>query len=176
MTRTNSNNNRNRKYEIILTEDQIVFLNMLLSDKNTSLTLRKRAMILLALRKNSGGKLTQLQLAKSLDMSKATISNTVRRFVTLGFDECMKYHRNPKQNNICKIQGEQEAHLIQLACSQAPAGHSNWSLELLRDKAVELKLIEPVSVETVRSVLKKTNFDLTKTNTGASLQNKTPTS
>ncbi len=172
MARTNPGNRRNQKYEIILTEEQVTVLNLLLSDKNTLLTLRTRAMILIALHKGSGKKLTQLQIAQALNISKATVSNTVNRFITMGFDDCMRYHRNPRSNNVCKIHGEQEARLLQLACSQAPDGHSSWSLELLRDKAVELKIIEPVSVETVRSTLKKMNFSLTKMNIGASRQNK----
>lgn len=57
-------------------------------------------------------------------------------------------------------------------CSSWPAGHSAWSLKLLRNKAVELKIIESVAVETVRSALKKINFSLTKMNTVASPQNK----
>ena len=69
-----------------------------------------------------------------------------------------------------------QARLVQLACSAAPQGHSSWSLQLLRDKAVELKIIEPVAVETVRSALKKMNCSLTKTNTGASPQSKTQSS
>ena len=73
----------------------------------------------------------------------------------LGFDECITIHRNPRQNNVCKIQGDQQARLIQLACSTAPEGHSSWSLQLLRDRAVELKIIDSVAVETVRSALKK---------------------
>ena len=169
MARTGSNNKRNQKYEVVLNDEQISFLKALLSMNETTLTIKKRALILLALHKDSGKNLTHRQIAESLDVSISTVHCTVKRFVDLGFDECITIHRNPRQNNVCKIQGDQQARLVQLACSAAPQGHSSWSLQLLRDKAV----IEPVAVETVRSALKKMNCSLTKTNTGASPQSKT---
>ena len=176
MAKTSPNNKRNQKYEVILTDEQIAFLKALLSMEKTTLTIKKRALILLAIHKASGKKLTHRQIAESLDISISTVHCTIKRFVDLGFDECITIHRNPKQNNVCKIQGDQQARLIQLACSAAPEGHTTWSLQLLRDKAVELKIIDPVAVETVRCTLKKMNFNLTKTNTGAFPQSKTPTS
>jgi DNA-binding MarR family transcriptional regulator len=172
MAKTSSNNKRNQKYEVILTEEQISFLNAVLSLKETNLTIKKRALILLAIHKDSGKRLTQRQLAESLDVSPSTVLCTIKRFVDRGFDNCMRYQHNSKSTPTRKIQGEQEARLLQLACSQPPNGRSGWSLELLRDKAVELKIIEPLSVETMRSTLKKMNFSLTKTCIGASLQNK----
>ncbi len=59
-----------------------------------------------------------------------------------------------------KLGGEAEAHLVALACSQAPAGSSRWTLRLLADQMVVLGYIESVSYETVRQVLKKTNLSL----------------
>lgn len=173
MAKTGPDNKRNQKYEVILNDEQISFLKALLSMDKTTLTIKKRALILLAIHNSSGKKLTHRQIAQSLDISTSTVHCTIKRFVDLGFDECITIHRNPRQNNVCKIQGDQQARLIQLACSTAPEGHSSWSLQLLRDRAVELKIIEPVAVETVRSALKKMNFSLTKTNTGASPQNRT---
>ena len=176
MAKTSSNNKRNQKYEVILNDEQITFLKALLSMEETTLTIKKRILILLAIHKSSGKKLTHRQIAESLDVSTSTVHCTIKRFVNLGFDECITIHRNPRQNNHCKIQGDQQARLIQLACSTAPQGHAFWSLQLLRDKAVELKIIEPVAVETLRYALKKMNFDLTKTNTGVFPQNKTQNS
>jgi len=53
------------------------------------------------------------------------------------------------------LDGEAEAHLIALTCSEAPAGHAGWTLRLLRDQMVELAYVEKVSHETIRTVLKK---------------------
>jgi hypothetical protein len=56
-----------------------------------------------------------------------------------------------------KLDGEQEAHVIALACSEPPEGRARWTLELLANRMVELKYVESLSDESVRRVLKKTN-------------------
>jgi hypothetical protein len=55
------------------------------------------------------------------------------------------------------LDGEQEAHLIALACAETPEGQAKWSVRLLADKLVELGHVEKIAHETVRQVLKKTN-------------------
>ncbi len=68
-----------------------------------------------------------------------------------------------------KLDGKQEAFLVALACSDAPEGRDRWTLQLLADKLVELKVVEaPISYETVRETLKKTNLSLGKKSNGAS--------
>jgi hypothetical protein len=57
----------------------------------------------------------------------------------------------------CLLDGEGEACLVKLACSQAPRGHARWTLRLLADKLVELQVVDAISHETVRRVMKKTN-------------------
>ncbi len=56
--------------------------------------------------------------------------------------------------------GEKEARIIALACGEPPEGYCRWTVRLLRDKVVELEIMESVSRETIRRVLKKRNFDL----------------
>ena len=65
-----------------------------------------------------------------------------------------------------------EARLIELACGPVPEGHSRWTIRLLEEEA-KVILQTPVGREAIRNALKKTNFDLTKTTTGASRQKKT---
>ena len=55
------------------------------------------------------------------------------------------------------MDGKQEAHIVAIACSQAPEGHSHWTLQLLANKVVEMKFADAISLETVRQMLKKTN-------------------
>ena len=62
---------------------------------------------------------------------------------------------SPKANRYRKLDDRGEAHLIALACSDAPEGHEHWTLQLLADKVVELGLVETLSYETVRLKLKK---------------------
>ena len=56
-----------------------------------------------------------------------------------------------------KIDGEAEAHIIALSCSEPPKGYGRWSLRLLADKAVELKYLDSISHEAIRQTLKKTS-------------------
>ena len=56
----------------------------------------------------------------------------------------------------CQLDGEKEARLVALACSQAPEGHTRWTLHLLADRLVELQIVDSISHETVRQALKKT--------------------
>ena len=65
--------------------------------------------------------------------------------------------REQKNRRSKVIDGEKEAHLIALACSQTPMGKSQWTLQMLADKMVELKYVETVSKETIRQTLKKMN-------------------
>ena len=65
------------------------------------------------------------------------------------------------------MDGRTEARIIELACGPVPAGHSRWTLRLL-EKEMKVILEEPISRETIRRTLKKTDLDLTKTITGAS--------
>jgi transposase len=64
----------------------------------------------------------------------------------------------PRPGNPPKLDGKQEALLVALACSEAPAGRTEWTMQLLADKLVELQIVEgAISDETVRRVLKKRN-------------------
>lgn len=120
------------------------------------------------------GKLyTYEQCAKSNGVCIATVSNTVRQYIETGIDSVTKLRRNINSDNAKrKLDGRAEAKLIEIACDPAPEGHSRWTLRLLAEKAkVELEV--PVSKDTIGRALKKTNFDLTATVTGASLQKKT---
>ena len=75
-----------------------------------------------------------------------------------------------------KITGEVEARITQLACSKPPAGHARWTLRLLADHLVEIEVIESISHQSVRTVLKKANSSHGGRNAGASRQSRTPPS
>jgi hypothetical protein len=74
----------------------------------------------------------------------------------------------PRPGQRRKLSGPQEAHLVALACTKAPAGHTHWTLQLLADKVVELELADAISLETVRQILKKTNLNRGRRSNGAS--------
>ena len=94
------------------------------------------------------------QVATALDTSQRTVFRTKRRYAEEGLDGVL--HDHPQANRYRKLDDRGEAHLIALACSDAPEGHDHWTLRLLADKAVELGLVDSLSYETVRLRLKKT--------------------
>ena len=121
----------------------------------------KRAQILL---KSSQG-LGDEQISEAVATSLATVFRTRRRFVEEGL-LALDEHRRPGQPR--KLDGKQEAHVIAMACSEPPQGHSHWALRLLAKKVVELGFAESISPETVRQTLKKTNSSPGRNASGAS--------
>jgi transposase len=98
---------------------------------------------------------TDEQISQALDIHPASVANVRRRFVEGGLDAAL--HSRPGGHRRRKLDGDAEAHLIALACSQPPQGHQGWTLRLLAKRMVELEYVDHVSHETVRQTLKKTN-------------------
>jgi hypothetical protein len=86
-----------------------------------------------------------------------TIDRVKKRFVEKGIDMALTGKPSTRVYQR-KADGDLEAHLIAMSCSEAPEGHKRWTLRLLADKAVELKYVDNISYETVRRVLKKTSL------------------
>ena len=83
-----------------------------------------------------------------------------------GLDSALNERTRPGQKR--KLDGRQEAHLIAVACSDAPEGHGDWTIQLLADKVVAMGFAESISLETVRQILKKTNSNRGRRRSGAS--------
>ena len=94
-------------------------------------------------------------IARALDVGASTIWRVRRRFTAQGLDRAVR-RKPPDRVYARKIDGEQEAHLVALSCSEPPEGHARWSMRLLADKLIELRIVAAVSDETVRRTLKKT--------------------
>ena len=88
----------------------------------------------------------------------ATIERLRQRFVEAGLAACLKRRQTRVYSRL--LDGEQEAHLVALACSTPPDGRSRWTLRLLSERLVELGHVESISHETVRQTLKKTHLSL----------------
>lgn len=145
------------KYKVTLTKTEHEQLIDVISKGVHSSQLYRAAYILLNCDEGEyGDKITGQEIAKFLKISMRMIDRTKQRFVEDGFEACLE--RKPiEKPNEGTVDGDLEAHLIALSCSEAPKGFSRWSLRMLADKAVELKYTESISHETVRKVLKKTN-------------------
>ena len=99
---------------------------------------------------------TDDRIADALELSSGGVAGIRRRFTERGLEGCVR-RKSPDREYGTKLDGEQEAELIRLACSEAPEGRSQWSLRLLSDKMVELGVVDALSHETVRQTLKKTD-------------------
>ncbi len=101
---------------------------------------------------------TDVGIAEAYHCQFNTVFNVRKRFVEEGFERALG--RNNRKNYECKLDGEQEAQLTVLACSDPPEGHSRWTMVLLADKMVELKIVDSLSPATIQRTLKKTNLNL----------------
>ena len=96
-----------------------------------------------------------VKIADALEVSRSTVFRVRERFAWEGLEAAL-VHRQPKNTKPKKLDGEQEAHLIALACSEPPKGKKRWSVRLLAERFVELECAEePISRELVRRTLKK---------------------
>ena len=142
-----------KKYIIDLSTDEREQLQQLIRRGKTSSRKLTRARILL---KASDG-FTDDRIVAALNVGVATVERIRRRFVESGLDAI---NERPRPGNKPKLGRKAQARLIAEACSKAPDGRQHWTLQLLADRVVELKLADSCSYETVRRVLKKTNSSL----------------
>jgi transposase len=145
------------KYMVTLTDDERSWLHQMISSGSEKARRLTHARILLKADVSEGGPgWLDEQISTALEVSLATIHRTRRAFVEEGLEAAL--NRRPQQRHRARrLDGEQEAHLIALMCSEPPEGQARWTLRLLAGKMVELAYVDSVSHETVRQVLKKTN-------------------
>jgi transposase len=149
-----------KKYIVTLTPEERPMLQAMLSRGKTAARKLMHARILLKADANpSGPAWKDDQIAEGLEVGRATVERVRRTFVEEGLEAALG-PRKPRRQYRRKLDGDGEAHLIALACSQAPEGRSRWTLRLLADRMVKLEYIDELSHETVRQVLKKTNSSL----------------
>jgi len=103
---------------------------------------------------------TDHAIAEALGVTTVTVAQVRKVLVTEGLDAALSHYRGPRREYRCKLDGHQEAHLLALAQSAAPAGHRRWSLRLLASRMVELEYVDTLSYQTVRSVLKRGHCSL----------------
>ena len=116
---------------------------------------------------------TVASVAEALGVTSRTIEHIKKRFVEDGLEAAVERKKREIPPRAVVFDGEFEARLTALACSEAPEGHARWTVRLLADKAVELKFASSVSHMTAQRILKKANLSLTAVNTGKSRRNKT---
>lgn len=149
-----------KKYIVTLTKEERRMLHAMLSRGKAAARKLVHARLLLKADAGSGGPgWADDQIAEGLEVGRATVERVRKAFVEEGLEAAL-VRRKPRRQYPRKLDGDGEAHLIALACSQAPEGRNRWTLRLLADRMVQLKLVDHLSHETVRDVLKKTNLSL----------------
>ena len=155
-----------KKYIVELTvAEQKSLKKLTTTGKHAAYKINHGRVLLLADINQSKGSWSDNAIASALGISIPTIERVRRRFVTEGIDSALNYRqgRGRKQK---RLDGNSEAHLLAIACSEAPQGHERWTLRMLADKMVELDYVESVSHETIRQTLKKTKLNLGKKSAG----------
>ena len=144
-----------KKYIVTLTDEERERLRKLTTTGKASSRVLTRARILL--KADCGGEQrgwSDTAIAAALDVSHPTIERVRKRFVEEGFEVTL-LGKSTGRHYPTKLDGEAEARLIALACSDPPDGHARWSLRLLAGRLIELDVVDDISHETIRRVLEK---------------------
>jgi transposase len=146
-----------KKYCVSLTTDEREFLSGLIASGQAAAKKLIHARILLKADQAEGGPAWKDQrIAEAVEVSVATIERVRQRFVEQGLEAALGRKKQDKPSRERKLDGAGEARLIALACSKVPSGRVAWTLEMLADKLVELKVVDSICRETVRQALQKT--------------------
>ena len=150
----------NKKYIVRLTAQEQKELENLVKKGKTQAYRIKHANILLAIDAD-GPNWSDHQTAKAYKCHENTARNVRQRFVEQGIEIALerKERQFPSRKRI--IDGDREARLISIACSSPPKGHAKWTMQMLADELVILKVVDSISGQTVWRTLKKTNLNLT---------------
>jgi hypothetical protein len=139
---------------VSLTDEDRESLRELTRSGSAPARIQTRARILLLADRGQGEKRSHLQITQALLVSGPTVSAICRRFVLEGMESAL--YEKPRPGQTPKITGEVEAQLVLLACSDPPKGSVRWTMQMLADKLVELRLVDSISDSAVCDRLKKT--------------------
>ena len=150
-----------KKYPVILSDTERDDLKRLIATGTAPARKLTHARILLKADESAQGSgLVDEKVADAVEVSQPTVARVRKQYFEEGLEAALN-RRPPKREYHRKLDGEQEACLVALACSQPPEGHARWSLRMLADRLVELEIVEDISHQTVRRTLKKTNLSRT---------------
>jgi transposase len=146
-----------KKYKVTLTDDERQDLTTRVSKgKAAARTITRARIVLLADESEAGPSWSDDRIVEALGISRRTVERTREKWVESGLEATLNHKRTPRPQTK-RLDGEAEARLVQLACTEAPDGRERWTMQMLADKLIELEIIETISDETVRTTLKKMN-------------------
>ncbi len=166
-----------KKYKVTLTADERNALQALIAAGKAAAAKLAHARILLKADAAPGGPgWTDARIAEAVEVDVTTVERVRERFVEQGLEAALVRKPQDRPSRERKLDGKGEARLVTLACSEPPRGRARWTLRLLADKLVELEVVDTISAETVRQVLKKTNSSRGGRSSGASRRRRTRSS
>lgn len=150
-----------QKCVVRLTKDKRAYLRTLIGSGTAPARMLSRARILLKTDQGEGGSAwSDAAISGALEVGLSTVARVRRQYASEGLEATLT-RKVPEREYRRKLDGEQEARLIALACSEPPTGRKRWTLRMLADRLVALEVVDGVSYETVRQTLKQTNSSLT---------------
>jgi transposase len=151
-----------KRFKVTMTAEERQQLTQLVkAGKAGAMKLTHARIVLKADAAEGGPAWPDVRIAEALDVSTDTIARVRQRFVEQGLEAALGRKKQDRPSRARKLDGRAEARLIALACSAAPEGRSEWTMQLLADKLVELQIVDSICDETVRRTLKKTNSSRT---------------
>jgi len=146
-----------KKYKITLSNEERQALTELVSKgKSAARKITHARLLLLADEDRAGAAWSDGRISEALGVNRRTVERIRQTCVEQGIEAALN-HKRPRRTRSKVLDGEAEARLVQLACTQAPDGRERWTMPLLADKLIELESVETISDETVRTTLKKMN-------------------
>jgi hypothetical protein len=146
-----------KKYVVRLSADERTMLTDLISAGKAAARAQTHARILLKADQGAAGPAwIDLDIAAAFEVGERTVERVREAWVTDGLEAALS-PRPARAHRPRRLDGEQEAHLVALACSAPPAGQKRWTLRLLANQLVALDIVAGIAPETVRATLKKTN-------------------
>jgi hypothetical protein len=145
----------NKKFIVRLSDEERVVCHEIIKKLKGSSQKVRRAQILLKADAD-GPAWSDIRIAEAFDCRVQTIENVRKRLVVEGFEQALERKQRADPPTPCKLDGEAEAKLIAMRLGKPPAGYGHWTLQLLAEEMVALEIVDAISHETVRKVLKKT--------------------
>lgn len=140
-----------KRYIVNLTEEERLWLEDLCASRASKLK-RQRARILLEVDEGA----TDQEVADSVEVDVTTVERVRKRCVLEGLESALERKKQVRPSRERVLDGRGEAQMLQIACSEPPAGRKRWTIVMLADRLVELKVVDSICATTVQRTLKKT--------------------
>jgi transposase len=158
-----------KRYIVNLTPEERASLEDLTKRQRVSALKRQRALIIL----RADDDLTDVEIAEELEVGRATVERVRQRCVERGIAAALERKAQQNPSRPLKFDGVSEAKLVQIACCTPPEGRARWTLSLLGERLIELKVFETVSKSSVQRTLKKTSSSPGESSASASPRRRT---